>query len=707
MSMAQQTAAGKGPSAATDLLKAQTAQTQANTNALASSAPGASQAEARRNAMMIGAGATQGLGAQAAAARSREQLGGESLAGELASQARGQDIQNAGLAEQAAMGNANLQLGQNQLNQQQAQFNAQQNQQMLGSMAGLGAGAMLAFADGDVGPQGANFVEPPGKTSRPAMITLREETSTDGNPFLLMIDQRTGKMQKVQGIDLTPEELQQVHRPHGAGPMDANSPNRQAKQMADGDVTGRPGDPPSPMRPRSFADVVRMAHSGLYADGDVSNYASDPSYGSIGDPQSGPTHPEWAPSSSRMPYTPPAQRTGAQPYDVQANAPSDEAVYNSTRSQVPESEADWNKATQLATAAGNGGAPAPKTGPTYYEDPALQNELHEATGLSPTPRYSWGGAKSPTAAGSGGGGGNPFFKALGGALAGYSNPKNLEALYGKRPVYQLQDTGTPTYPDGDINGQLDAAHKAEMTRGPTTVMVNREGDNESPVTKSSPVAEQAKPTAHTDVYPVPRPDASVDSTVTDFAAREGKDPYASLPQGLETTTTIGENSLIKNLIRGNPTQFSPFLSHDEAEGGMPKHMANEERPARPPQPAVPYDKRLPGVGFYSSTYMDGDIGGDPFVASTSPEPAREQERHTAQESFDEDIARLRARLDAEDAATRQDKRYRASSVDPTSTNVYYPATKKPEKLPKNPYRDADLTSKFAARPNKKRKTQRA
>lgn len=741
--LAAQTAAGKGPSAASDMLAAQTAKTQANTNALASSAPGRSQAEARRTAMLVGSNATQDLGAQAAAARSREQLSGESLYGQLSGEGRAQDIENAKLAEQAGMGQANLALGQNSLGLQASTTNAQMNQQTGAEMAGVAAAAMLAFADGDVGANpNADFVEPPGKTSRPAMVSLREITGPDANPMLIMVNQQTGKIQRVAGTDLTPEEMACVQRPHGAGPLDANSPNRQAKPMNDGDVGARPGEgtsgpmgfrAPQPMRPqaappprKTFADVVREAHADLYT---VPEGGRDPMGGGTfksdeNEPRTrraasaggnavgsmfhdgdvpgevnmlGPNAPVTDPSMMQNPrgYTP-------DPSAGISNMPSDSDVYYATASQIGRGEdKDWQRADQLAQHAPELQSRQPRATGGY--DEGWDDVIRARGGSAP------GDPPSPSSESSDGGSGPNFFKVLGSALAGYADPKNIGKLYGKQPEY-----APPTYQDGDLNQQLDAAHKAGMTMGPVSVTregqttVSREGDDESPVTKSSPVAEQEKHGAYVpDVYPMPQANEENNAAVTDFASRDAQDPYRNLPRGPETSGTIGENSLLKNYVRANPSQFSPFIAHDDS--GLPKHMATEARPAPPPQPKIPYDKRLPGTGFYSSTYMDGDVG-DPFVASTSP--AHDGGRdiswgQSARAAFDEDISRLRTRLDAEDAATRADKKVRAPSVDPTPTNAYYPKAKPPERLPANPYKDADLTSKFAARPSKKRSSKRA
>ena len=792
INMAQQTAMGKGPSAATDLLTAQTAKTQGAANALASSGSGNKGAgEARRNAMMVGANATQELGANAAAARSKEQLGGEAMVGQQAGEARGQDIESGGLVQQGNIANAGLQLQQNQLNQQNAQFNAQQNQQMVGQITGGLAGAALAFGDADIDGKGANFVEPPGGEASPsAMVTLREITGPDENPMLIMINQRTGKIQKVAGTDLTPDEVACVQRPHGAGPMEAGAPGRVSREMSDGDMgmpqakdgmsmptempsfpdgnmggQDRIGRPMTPARstlgpkgyadgnmgakPKTFADVVRMAHSGLY-DGDpmkdmpgVRPDDNDPARGR----PAGMAGRRVGNAANQMNYHDADVSGGASAKGDQARAlvggggyatdkagkirgvsdsdykmPSDSDVYNTTRNAVPESEGEWNQATHLASKVGHQSPSSKPGGPTYFENPSLQNELHQATGVKPTERYSWGGAKSSQQS-NGSSGGSPFARALGGALAGYSNPSNLGALYGHGDSEQSSQLGPKqpgavpnyagdavsqamgVYHDGDLNGQLDQAHKAEMARGPTTVEVNGQDDDQSPVTKSSPVAEVQKNSSYFHAEPVIYGEQKDDP---EFAARQGSDPYAKLPQGPQVSSQeISDNSLAKGMMRDNPTAYSPFLSHDEEAGGMHKHMGDTI--AKPSfQEAIPRENRLKvnGVtapGYYQSTYMDGDMG-DPFLASSHPAHEGRDVTYgqSARYSFDQDIARLRQQLDAEDAAVKSDKRMRAVDVDETPTNKYYAKPKPPEKLPANPYKDGDLTSKFAGRASKKK-----
>ena len=113
-SLMQTIAQGNGPSAAQALLNQQTATAMGQTNAMGSSGSGqAGQGLARRQAMIQGAGLTQGLGGQAATARAQEQLGGLGELGQQTTAARGQDIQSslgsAGIQAGLATGQAQLQ----------------------------------------------------------------------------------------------------------------------------------------------------------------------------------------------------------------------------------------------------------------------------------------------------------------------------------------------------------------------------------------------------------------------------------------------------------------------------------------------------------------------------------------------------------------------------------------------------------------------
>lgn len=711
MGMAQQTASGQGPSAAADLLAAQTAKTQANANALASSGSGSQgQGEARRNAMMLGANATQDLGAQAAAARSKEQLGGESLYGQLAGESRAQDIQNAQLGLQSQLGVANIGLQQQSLNQQASEFNSAQNQQMLSSMAGLAGGAMLAFADGDMGgPPGAgaspngDFKEPGG----PAHWTLREEKD-----YILAVNQRTGQMYKLATQPLSPEEQKQAMAPHGAGPLGANDPRRQSKPMADGDLgsRGAQGPIPGPSPRTSFADVVRMAHSGLYNDsgldpmggggmyrsdeneprtrqaasaggiavGRIPNKAGQHLYNDadVGPGQTSLLGPNAPTTSVNMAGNPSPYYSPDDSGDVGAGLkmPSSNDVYYSQPGT--DREGDWDKATQMATDAGNGKV---QNAPTYFDNPELQNSL----------RSQVQGGSSSQSDGKPAGGGNKFFKALGGALQGYSKAGSIQA-----PEIP---TIYPSYMDGDLNAQLDQAHKAEMTMDDVTVAPGQGDDEGSPVTKSSPVEGQTKRGAH-DEFPDPyrafqvQAKPSTRGAVTDFAATSSiPDPYAKLPQGLESDDPDKPGA--ESFYRGMG-DFPKFEQRSEGIHWLPnEENATVETSSRSgggdikskyvPDQSPPVDwSQVPDAlakHWDRTTYMDGDMGGDPFLASSNPDRDGKEVTYgrSARNAFDADIAALRKRLDAEDEAAKRGSKHRglASAND----------------LPPNPYNDGDLS----------------
>jgi len=506
---------------------------------------------------------------------------------------------------------------------------------------------------------------------------------------------------------------------------DNNEPSRRRAASAAGDRVGSAAT-------KTYHDGS-MGRSTLgpkgYADSDVTSGAGAAGSGASAAMGMMPQLPKMHPSISEGQRPHPSRQYATdkqgniQSADQNAYAPASDQQFASNpeiqQADYANRMQDWSTGRKGSLPdAGNGVYnPAPK-GPTYYENPALQNELHEATGLKPTEKYSWGGAKNSQQQG----GSSPnFFRALGGALSGYANPSRVGELFQHRGeqgqgssdqapqksnVPDLPDTSyssslvkrasVPQYQDGDLNAQLDAAHKAEMVRGPTEVQVNGQDENQSPVTKSSPVAEQQEGDAHYfQSQPVFYP---TQQDEPEYAARQGSDPYSKLPQTEVSSQDISDQSLIKNLMRNNPTQYSPILSHDEAEGGMPKHMAGGDvKPSR--VQAIPPEKRLKvnGVtapGYYQSTYMDGDMTGDPFTASSHPshEGRDVSYGYSARGAFDADIARLRKQLDAEDAKAAAAK----------STTQYYAPDKPPGKLPPNPYKDGDLTSKFAGRASKKK-----
>lgn len=250
-------AQGKGPNLAQAQLNQATDQSIQAQLAAARSGPGGAlgAAGAARGAQMSGVQTQQANAQQAAIANIQQQqmaaqaaagLYGQvgSQAGQLQQFSQGAAAQQAQLQEQqqalgaqTGLGYAGLganvaqaQLGaqQNQqtanlqsagLAQNQQQFNTNQNNQMIGT--GLAAaGTALAFLDAD-------FQEPRG----PAHLTLREERSVDGKPFLAIADQQTGRVGKLAVDSLTPEEHHRVMEPHGAGPLFA-PPGRRAAVVA-------------------------------------------------------------------------------------------------------------------------------------------------------------------------------------------------------------------------------------------------------------------------------------------------------------------------------------------------------------------------------------------------------------------------------------------------------------------------------------------
>ena len=164
----QQIAQGNGPSAAQSLLNQQTATAMGQTNAMGSSGSGqAGQGLARRQAMIQGAGLTQGLGGQAATARAQEQLGGLGELGQQTTAARGQDIQSSLGSAGIQAGLASNQAGLQEQTQEQTLEAQKANQQagtdafksVMGGIAGLAmasspeAKADAQPADGSAGKQ--------------------------------------------------------------------------------------------------------------------------------------------------------------------------------------------------------------------------------------------------------------------------------------------------------------------------------------------------------------------------------------------------------------------------------------------------------------------------------------------------------------------------------------------------------------------------
>ena len=158
----QQIAQGNGPSAAQSLLNQQTATAMGQTNAMGSSGSGqAGQGLARRQAMIQGAGLTQGLGGQAATARAQEQLGGLGELGQQTTAARGQDIQSSLGSAGIQAGLASNQAGLQEQTQEQT-LEAQKSNQQAGTdafktvMGGIAGLAMVSSPEAKADAQPAD-----------------------------------------------------------------------------------------------------------------------------------------------------------------------------------------------------------------------------------------------------------------------------------------------------------------------------------------------------------------------------------------------------------------------------------------------------------------------------------------------------------------------------------------------------------------------
>lgn len=177
----------------------------------------------------------QGLNANQALAQAQleEQQRGLNNQMTLGSEGLGNQI---GLAQLQAGENeqqlqSGNQLASEQMGMQQQEFNAQQNSNLIGGLAGAAAGAMLA-ADADfqepsrigrptvparstLGPRG--YAD--GDMQPPAHLTMREERPVDDRPFLVLADQNNHTVGRVKVDPLDARERARVAEPHGAGPL--------------------------------------------------------------------------------------------------------------------------------------------------------------------------------------------------------------------------------------------------------------------------------------------------------------------------------------------------------------------------------------------------------------------------------------------------------------------------------------------------------
>jgi hypothetical protein len=461
---------GTGPSAATDAARQQEQQAQAGMGALAASGSGSSgNALAKRQAMIQGGAAQSALGGQAATARAQEQIAGGQQLANVTGQARGQDIQNAGIQAGLATNQAQIAEQQNQVNAASAAANAGQNQQMLGSVAGMAAGAAM-FADADVGQ--TDFVEPPGK-AKPggeAHWTLREEKG-----FILARNQLTGQNFKLATVPLTPQEEAEAKAPHGAGPLGANDPKRKHSQMADGEMGAPPqGGMVKEHGPQNFAEVVRRAHPKLYkaafADGDIFG-GKDPN--ATGEKQT-PGAPYAAPGpqlgQAMADSSVTGRDSGGNPYAVPGFVPP-QASYRGANDR-PGSGNEWEDANKLSF----GETPKPSEqahsngGYGSDWDKPIRNRGGAAPGDAETDDTSaeavQASGKNPDGSLARQGGG--VRSAIGGALMGFSNPNALSKLAFQKAgaskpdaaVQFAQPDPTQTVSDGELATPMSAMDRA-------------------------------------------------------------------------------------------------------------------------------------------------------------------------------------------------------------------------------------------------------
>lgn len=104
-------AAGRGPSLATDMLKQQTNQNAAATNAIIGSQRGVNAGLAMRQGLQQQASANQNLAAQAQQARTQEQLAAQQALGQNITQSRQLDLQQQNQQNQYNLGNRQISAG--------------------------------------------------------------------------------------------------------------------------------------------------------------------------------------------------------------------------------------------------------------------------------------------------------------------------------------------------------------------------------------------------------------------------------------------------------------------------------------------------------------------------------------------------------------------------------------------------------------------
>ena len=236
---------GKQPSASQLAGQAQTKQMTSANDALANSAKGtAGGGNAAKNAMSANASGSAQIAGNTAAGTAAEKATAAGGLGTSGYEQGGQNLQQQSLNMQQAMTPAQIAMA----NRSQNMAANQQNVQNVGNLMSMGGSAigglaMLSDANAKTGIQAADadLQEPPNRSDPgdEAHLSLREEPSVDGKPFLLTFDHQTGRAYKAAMQPLSPEEEKVAFdRPHGAGEF--GSPDRQRTEVGDlkfGDYT--------------------------------------------------------------------------------------------------------------------------------------------------------------------------------------------------------------------------------------------------------------------------------------------------------------------------------------------------------------------------------------------------------------------------------------------------------------------------------------
>jgi hypothetical protein len=304
---------GTQPSLASAQMKAATDQSIAAQMAAANSAKGSlAGAAANRQAASTAAGMQQNAAQQSMVGQIQEEqnaasglnslyanqgqlaLGEQGLNAQTAYQQAALQQQQQGINAQTALGYGALQnqVGAQQLAAQMQGEAQASNNYLTAQGQALGEGQFdqqqqnamtMGFLNAFAGMiPDADFVEPSPSLAhsmanhRPAHLTLREERTVNGEPFLAIADQNTGVVEKLATKKLSPAEKRRVMAPHGAGPILSDGPNRMRATFTDMGM-GVPANPYGDA-PSQFDDPNIQAQMGQldWGEGQGANPSAAP-----------------------------------------------------------------------------------------------------------------------------------------------------------------------------------------------------------------------------------------------------------------------------------------------------------------------------------------------------------------------------------------------------------------------------------------------